>query len=127
MKQPTILVVDDSEEIQRAMELALEGQARYLKALTLKEASALATRYWGDLDAVLMDGSVPPGDLGHGLGLTPEEWVRRMRGFFSHLDIIAFSANPSSQKRLMEAGCNMQFAKGEESINYLLGLLNIPT
>ena len=122
-----VLVVDDSEDVQGAVELVLETRARYLKATTLEEASFQFVLHWDEIDFILVDGSVPPGNLEGAAAYEPWDWVYRVRSLGYEGDIIAFSANPSSQKKLMEAGCNDEFAKGEERLERLLELLTLST
>ncbi len=122
----TILVVEDSPAIQEAVKLLVGDKARCLKAATLTEASLLFVRHWGEIDTILVDGSVTVDASTPNNDFTPEEWVKRLRRIGFGGDIIAFSASRSSRTNLIAAGCNKQFAKGEESLERLLEFLDLP-
>lgn len=121
----TILVVDDSKAIHKVVRAATEDKARCLEAEDLTEASVLFVRRWKEVDAILIDGSVTVDASTPNKNFTPEEWVRRLRRIGFKGPVIAFSASSTSRKSLTEAGCNAQFAKGEDSLADLLRLLGL--
>lgn len=121
----TILVVDDSKEVRGMVRSAVEGEARCLEADNLTEASYLLVRYYEEIDVIFVDGSVTVDASAPNKDFTPEEWVRRVRRMGYGGVIVAFSASSTSRKGLMEAGCNLPFNKGSESLEVLLGLLGL--
>lgn len=93
-----ILIVDDNEEMQRALKRSLANDYVLLQSLTIEEARRLYQEN-ADIALIVMDGCVP-GDEINTLPL-----VREFRQNFSG-PIIANSGNPDYQQQLLAAGCS---------------------
>lgn len=123
--KPKILIVEDSETIREMLQDGIGVVADCLFAERLIEASSLFVQYWGEISAILVDGSVPMGGDSSDEDLTPEEWVRRVRKIGFSGQMIAFSTDAASVRSLREAGCSAEFLKGDTPLERLFELLGL--
>ncbi len=105
-----ILIVEDKEENFDIIRFGLkrlrpEGDFVLFWAATLKEGGALYRKNRDDLSAVVMDACVP-GHNPNTMGLIEEIRADGFRGL-----IIAASCQPEYNKRLIEAGADVQADK----------------
>ena len=116
--RPTVMVVDDSEDIRELLRLQLAGLGyRVIAAGDGREAVEMAKKECPAL--ILMDISMPVLD-----GLTATRMIREAAGI-SQIVIVAFTALHSggNRQRALAAGCN-DYVQKPVKLEQLSRLLN---
>jgi CheY-like chemotaxis protein len=104
---PTVLVVDDDQEIRRlVMDVLRRAGYRVIEAGDGPEALAMVTQTRPDL--VLLDMTMPG-------GMDGAEVARQMRTRFAEhpVPVVALSGgrDPSDRRRALDAGCSLYLTK----------------
>jgi len=118
---PTVLIVEDTESELRLYQTQLEGKALMLSADNVKSAMELFSEHRAKIVLVVLDGHVK------GEPSTTFELASWLRGQRFIGPMLATSANPGSNNRLVVAGCNYKPGKGEAVEKVLELLANLRT